>query len=398
MLKLNDLIADYIITKEINTGGFCNAYFAKKDGNTYFLKEYSDPKESDINFKAFFDNQTTIIDRLNSMGSITEKFVDHFVEGGVYYQVKEKLDGMDLVAYLDTHGEYKDRILLSIIFCGIIRNLHSQNIIHQDLKPGQVMLVDDDIGRKTKLGYRIILSDFDWSVPDGNVVQIVGTTYYKSPEHYRNETPQKKSDIFTLGVMIFEFLTGQNPYDFDDEAGDDDIRKRVLNKKIYREPIEINDEISKDANDILLRCLETDPEHRPDIDEIQKILLGKKSVSGVTKPDSKAKQIMLISGDNKLIIYGDKELFRRDFKVFFSTSTDNAGNPLYKYCEKDNPMLSFSTGSDDSIYISAPVETRNYFMLNNVQIKNEKLNIKSGDELQLFSAKRGGIVGKFDIK
>lgn len=420
MLKLNDVIKDYTVTKEINVGGFCNSYFVNSPSGKYFLKEYSDPKETDEDFEVFFDNQCTIIDRLNSMGSITEKFVDHFVQDGKYYQVKELLKGVDLNDYLMEHVEYWERIQVSIIFCGVLRNLHSNNIVHQDLKPGQVMMVDDEIGKKTKLGYRIILSDFDWSIPDGKVARLVNTPYYASPEHYKGETPIYKSDIFTLGIMIYEFLTGRNPFDFDDDATPEILSERVLNKKIYAEPKNLNEEIAPQINDILIKCLDPNPKNRPEISDIQKTIIENqepikvelketapsdlpeeikpelKEVTEVISKELVKNKFTISNGTNKLIVYGEKTIGRSEFKLFFRDLIDQSGNEIYKYCDNEKPMLKVTTNEDKTFNIEHVEETKNKFLLNDNPLETKTL-LEKNTKLQLFSTGKSEIVAEFII-
>lgn len=394
MLKLSDSIGKYKVTKEINIGGFCNSYFVSDSKGTYFLKEYTEPKESDDFFESFYNNQCTIIDRLNSMGSIAEKYVDHFINEGIYYQVKEKLDGINLEEYLQTHEEYEDRKFLSIILCGIVRNLHGQKIVHQDLKPAQIMLVDDETGKKTKLGYRLILSDFDWSIPDSNVVQIVGTIYYKSPEHYKNITPSEESDIYTVGIMIYEFLTGQNPFDFDDTPTDEELSKRVLNKKIFDEPKNLNDEIPDTINEIILRCLEVNPSDRPSLEEIQRTLLeeNKEKVS-----EGLANQFYIKHSSESMLIYNSKDIGRTDLKLFFRNVMDDAGNQIYKYCDSESPMFFVEKQPSGQFTIYNNISTKNYFLLNGTKINDEKVTLKDGDKLSLYSSSKSKNIAEFTI-
>ena len=394
-LKIGDSVNGYKIKSMINSGSMANSFFVDSSSNQYFMKEYTDPRETHPLFRKFFDNQAILIERLNNMGSITEKFIEHFVEDGVYYQVKEKLKGIDLQKYLESR-EYSDRKQVSIVFCGILRNLHRNKIVHQDLKPPQIMLVDDEIGKKTKLGYRLILSDFDWSIPDGKVVQNVGTAYYMSPEHYNNTKPTEQSDIFTAGVMIYELLTGRNPYDFDDCADDKILKDRVLNKKIFSEPKKINKEIDDEVNSIIIKCLEPSPSKRPSLIEIQNTLIGKFGSVPVT--DASLNKITLISGPTSYTIASNKEIDRSLLKTFFKDITDESGNPVYKYCEKDKFMLIFSKSSDGGFEISAPNTTKNYFMLNDQKIDSKRLKVKKGDKLNLFSVSQSKIIATFDIQ
>lgn len=413
MLNIGDKIGKYKITKEVNTGGFCNAYFVRDSSETYFLKEYSEPKEADPIFRSFYDNQCIIIERLNRMASIAEKYVDHFITSGIYYQVKVKLKGINLETYFESSPDYENRKELGIIFCGIIKNLHSNGIVHQDLKPAQLMLVDDEIGKKTKLGYRIVLSDFDWSIPDGKVVQIIGTPYYKSPEHYRNETPVYASDIFTVGIMLYELLTGRNPFDFDDTPEDEQIKHRVLKGKIYKPPQKVNEEINDQINSVIIKCLDPVASNRPGLEEIQSTLLGLSDTAKVSnapkipetsipassaEPKNEFAKFSIACGGQKLIIFKDKEIGRHDFKLFFSDAIDKNGNSLHTYCDVNQSMLLISKEDDGSFMISAPNTTKNYFLLNSRKIGNEKQKLSIGDTLDLFSTTQAIVIGSFKIQ
>jgi serine/threonine protein kinase len=397
MLQTGDEINKYRISKEINIGGFCNSYFANDASGTYFLKEYLEPKETDPRFMAFFQNQQTIIERLNAMGSIAEKYVDHFVENSTYYQVKEKLNGINLMDYLLTHGEFQQRKDLCVILCGIVKSLHNEGIVHQDLKPQQLMLVDDVIGKKTKIGYRFVLSDFDWSIPDGKVAEIVGTIYYKSPEHYRNQIPTVQSDIFTVGVMIFELLTGKNPFDFDDFADDITIGKRVLSAKSCNKPHALNNEISLVLSDLIIQCLNPDPSQRPDLETIQLSLIGAELAGENPLVLNKLKRISLNSGGQKMIIYGNKELTRQDLKIFFNGLTDKDGNSVHKYCEEGIIMLQFEMTPAGQFTVFSPVITKNHFLLQGTKIGLSPVSLSSGDQLSLFSMAKDEIICSWTI-
>jgi len=388
LLQNGNKVGKYIIIEFVNQGNMANSYFVKLGSEKYFLKEYSDPRESDPIFPRFFENQSLLIEKLNSMGSVTEKFIDHFVERGNYYQVKQKLSGVDLEKWLFENGDFEKRKTISLLLCGIVKNLHSYNIVHQDLKPAQVMLVNDDIGKRTKLGYRIILSDFDWSIPNGNMVKLVGTPMYKSPEYYNEQIPTEKSDIFTLGIIIIELLTGRNPYNFGDEPLDIEIRHRVLNKKIFKAPKELNSEISVELNNILLRTLEVNPYNRPTLDELQNALFDRKD---------KFSQFAIFNSGKSMIIYQSKEFGRKEIKDFFNFN-DSDGNMIHKYCDETKPMLYFEKRNDNTFYVYASEGTKNYFLLNGKRITTTKVQLNKGDKLSLYSSAKTKTISDFEIK
>jgi len=398
MLETGESIRNYTITNLVNEGVFCNSFFGTSDGSEYFIKEYKEPRPGNPVFSDFFNNQEIIINRLNALPSITEKYIDHFVEGDTYYQIKEKLSGINLEDWVKTHEDDEERLLLSIILCSTINIMHESGIVHQDLKPAQVMLVNDEKGKMTKLGYRPILSDFDWAIPDGNVANTVGTIFYMSPEHYLGDTPSKASDTFTVGVMLYELLVGKNPYNIKELNTEEEIKSNVLNGVICGEPREVYDQVPPAVSDIIVKTLDPNPKKRPSLDEIKKVLLASKSVPvhppGVSKPPPappppppppKAAQINIEAEGHSYIIYGDKAWGRNDLKMFFREITDKDSDPVYKYCDNDKPMLQFSLKDDGSFEVSSPKDTKNHFLLNGTKISSATMPVKKGDKLELYS-------------
>lgn len=417
-ININDIIRNYRITQLINEGFFADSFLCE-DKNTkaeYFLKAYKNPLESDSVFIDFFKNQCALIEKLNNMPSVTEKFEDHFIENGMYFQVKQKLSGINLDEFLQTNESYEVRKQISIILTGVIRNMHEQGIIHQDLKPGQVMMVNDELGIKTPIGYRAILSDFDWAIPEGKCVEIVGTIYYKSPEHYREIIPDEKSDIFTLGIIIFEMLTGQNPYDFDDAADDEMLKSRVLKMQIVKRPSELNPEIPKDINDILLACLNPEPYRRPTTDELQTSLTisvdkmplyplpgpltETEKVSEPTHELSSVHKVFnqckITADSSEYIVYKMQYLGRDEIKRFFADIIDDTNLPVYKYCEQE--MIEFTLGTDGNLYVNGNETSKNYFLLNGKKLGEKKLGLKENDKLELFSVSRSKVIAEFTIR
>jgi serine/threonine protein kinase len=340
-----------------------------------------------------------MIKRLNDMGNVTETIVEHFTEGK-YCQVKEPIVGTSLEEWLPSHLNFEDRKRLAIVTSGIIKHIHKNGIVHQDLKPEQIMVIDDP---SSGMGFKIILTDFDWSIPDGNIIRVVGTPWYNSPESITGKRITEKSDIFTLGIMLFEFFTGVNPYSHHDVFITPELwRDFVLNKK-YRQAIDYNPEdVNKDINDIIINCLDPNPESRPSIDEIQMALIGKKTPPPGKKTPPKTpeiiecKSVVIQHGSSNRTIVPPKDLGRSEFKTFFGTINDDEGNPIYRYLESELPLLRFAK-ADGGITICSPSPMKNYFTLNGAKITSSPMAIKSGDKLGIFSVSKSKNIVTFDI-
>ena len=378
MINVGETIRGYKVVDLINNGGFCNAFKVSKGGKQYFLKEYSDPTELSKDFKAFVENQKTILATLLKLSDATEKIVEHFVEAGHYYQVKELLCGKNMDDWMEVNTDVSDRFQAAIQLTKIIREIHSAGIVHQDMKPGQVMVVSES-------PLKLVLTDFDWSVPNGRMVRKVGTPWYG----YVDDKPSEKSDIFTLGIIICALLTGATPYQLrHEELFDADLWPRWVSGRNYDEPIELNpDDVSRKVNKVLVACLSPVPSERPTLDEILDVLENPK--------DSK-RTVILADGARKLIIPAGATADRRDFRLCFPETMDKDGNLVYLYVSHELTALKVERDGDE-LAISSPDELSNKFFLNGKELTAAPVRINDGDELALFSTKRGEPVAKFAV-
>jgi serine/threonine protein kinase/tetratricopeptide (TPR) repeat protein len=186
--------------------------------------------------------------------------VDQTEEGWAYL-VMEWLDGRTL------HDELKERGSLSIErasrlldqICGAVEHAHSKNVIHRDLKPGNIMLVaDEGAGANEEETIRIL--DFGIAkVLDatlGTNTQVAGTYYYTSPEQLtKGAAIDRRADIYSLGIVLYQMLTGEKPFDADSMP---EIIK--LHCEASPRPLrEVNPEIPQAIEDVVLKALAKKP-------------------------------------------------------------------------------------------------------------------------------------------
>jgi serine/threonine protein kinase len=377
MVEVGDTIWGYKVVDLINRGGFCNAFKVEKDGKYYFMKEYTDPTKLSKDFEAFLDNQKHILGCMEALGEGTEKVVRHFIDDGHYYQVKELLKGTNLEEWLDGHGEEEDRFDIAIQLTKILQKIHAAGIVHQDLKAGQIMVVSE---RPLK----IVLTDFDWSVFKGKVVRKVG-----SPWHgYVDDEPSEKTDVFTLGIMICELLTGSNPYQDNGDYEPERWYRWVKGRK-YQEPSVLDGAgiISRKLNDIIVQCLSPEPADRPALDDILKAL---------EDPEDPKRQVVLTIEDRRLIIPAGGTADRGYFKLCFPDITDKEGNPVYLYISHNVNALQVGR-EGKNLTLSSPDTLTNRFLLNGKAIGETPAVVKDGDTLDLFSSKKGESIATFRI-
>ncbi|MFY9224284.1 MAG: protein kinase [Blastocatellia bacterium] len=141
--------------------------------------------------------------------------LDFGISGGTFYLVMEYLEGFSLRKQLKTNGalSLKDTIRIMLQVCDALDAAHKSNIIHKDLKPDNIFIhIKDGVEQVKVLDFGIaeivgrVVNEQDQSL-------LAGTPHYMSPEQYQNDPVSPATDIYSLGIILFEMLTGQLPFD-----------------------------------------------------------------------------------------------------------------------------------------------------------------------------------------
>ena len=177
-------------------------------------------------------------------------------ENGLYYICMELIEGKSLQALLDAGHSFPVPRVLRILeqTCSALQFAHDRNIVHRDIKPANLMLTADDTVKVTDFGTAKILQF-------GTVQQtthVMGTPSYMSPEQVKGRPVDGRSDIFSLGVLLYEVLTGEKPFPGQSIT-------TVIYKIVNEEPIpprQLNPSLHPGLSDIVMRALAKDPEMR----------------------------------------------------------------------------------------------------------------------------------------
>ena len=287
-MKAGDSVQGYEIIRHLNTGGFAISYEAKKvsSGDKVFFKQYKSPSCTVGWYNGYVDYQKELKKRIEdtpATKAFTYKFVDFFeAKFGpkTYFQVFEFVEnGHNLEEILQNirsgRGvEWEQRILMSKVLCAAINALHSVKIVHCDLKPANIQLFN---APELTMKYRLKVIDMDFSIlsdreaPWHGKQGYVGSPQYFSPEHLDGKVPTEASDVFTLGLMLYELLGGGHPYPADEE----EYKKAVTLHAIH--PVlggGIPGATDKEVACIMHRCLNPDASMRPTAQSVQNTLLG----------------------------------------------------------------------------------------------------------------------------
>lgn len=256
-IKTGSLISDrYEIIEEIGKGGMGKVYKAlDRDVDEKIALKLIRP-EIAFNEKIIerFRNE------MKMARKITHKNVCRMFDIGrdeeLKYITMEYVSGEDLKKSIRRMGPLTLRKTLSISkqICQGLSEAHDLGIVHRDLKPHNIMI--DKEGNTKIMDFGIALSEEGKGITDPNVM--VGTPQYLSPEQVEGRNVDKRSDIYSLGVIIFEMVTGQVPFD-----GDSTVSIAVKHKtEDPPNPREINTQIPFELSQLILKCMEKDPNKR----------------------------------------------------------------------------------------------------------------------------------------
>ena len=206
-------------------------------------------------FRERFVREARAAGRLNHPGIVTVHDVGEDPETGLMYIAMEHVEGRDLKQILSTGHTFRPseaaRIAADVAVA--LDYAHSLGVVHRDVKPANIILTADGTAKITDFGIaRLETSNL---TVDG---QFIGTPNFMSPEQITGKGIDGRSDIFSLGVVLFTLLTGQRPF------GGDTMHEVTL--RIVQEPSPIPSTISAEIpaafNPIVLKCLEKNPEKR----------------------------------------------------------------------------------------------------------------------------------------
>jgi serine/threonine protein kinase len=245
----------YVIERKLGSGGMADVYLAEDQelGRRVALKLLDDRHASDEQFVERFRREAQSAAGLNHP-SIVSIFDRGYAEG-TYYIAMEYLDGRTLKELLVKNGptpvpiaiDYARQILGALAFA------HRNGIVHRDIKPHNIVVGGD--GRLKVTDFGIARSGASQMTEAGS---IVGTAQYLSPEQARGAPVDPRSDIYSLGVVLYEMLTGKVPFTGDTPV---EIAMKHLSQ-VPEPPSELRDGIPHDLDAVVMRALAKDPEQR----------------------------------------------------------------------------------------------------------------------------------------
>ena len=246
----------YEIIEKIGNGGMATVYKAlDKILNRYVaIKILRDEFTTDEEFIKRFNAEAQSAARLTHPNIVSVYDVGQ--EYNVYYIVMELIQGKTLKQIIDEDGflSWKWSVNIAIQIASALEMAHKNNIIHRDIKPHNIMITEDGVAKVTDFGIAKAVSN--------STITAFGTTlgsvHYFSPEHARGGYTDAKSDLYSLGVVMYEMVTGKVPFDADTPVS---IALKHMQEN-PEEPMKINKNIPFAVNQIIMKSLKKDPNDR----------------------------------------------------------------------------------------------------------------------------------------
>ena len=198
----------YEILEKIGEGGMAVVYkaFCHRLSRFVAVKIMREEMAADEEFKRRFCAESHAIAMLSHPNIVAVYDVSH--SDDVEYIVMELVDGITLKQYIDKRGaiSWKEALHFTKQITKALAHAHSRGIIHRDIKPQNIMLLKDGTIKVADFGIAALENEMQESG------QAVGSIHYIAPEQARGENPDARSDIYSLGIVMYEMLTGCKPY------------------------------------------------------------------------------------------------------------------------------------------------------------------------------------------
>ena len=269
-------IPGYELMEKVGSGGMASVFRAKRksDNKIVALKIPMEQYVADAKFIRRFHREAEVAQRLDHINIV--RTFEHGSVGIRHYMSMEYIDGRSLESYVE-NGDITVELSVEVLkaVAKALQHIHSVGIVHRDIKPANIMITREGISSLDPLVIdpgAVKLMDF--GIAGGKVLTRltmtgarVGTPVYMSPEQARGLKIDHRSDIYSLGLVLYEMLTGQTAFKGGYEA--------IVHQQVFQTPPpprQLNLDIPKKLDNLVMDMIAKDPDERPRLAEVIEIL------------------------------------------------------------------------------------------------------------------------------
>ncbi len=246
----------YEILSVLGVGGMAVVYKARchRLNRLVAIKILKDDFSNDAEFRRRFHAESQAVAMLNHPNIVN--VYDVSTNGDADYIVMELVEGITLKQYMERRGGYlnwKESLHFAVQIAKALEHAHNQGIVHRDIKPHNVMILKDGSAKVTDFGIARIMSSQSTLTKEA-----LGSVHYISPEQAKGGRVDNRSDIYSLGVVMYEMLTGRPPYDGESPVA---VALKHINGGAPM-PSTLNPNIPGGLEQIIMKAMAVDPAQR----------------------------------------------------------------------------------------------------------------------------------------
>lgn len=338
MLNNGTFIANrYEIVGQVGTGGMSDVYKAKDHalGRYVAIKVLKSEFSEDTNFVSKFRTEAQSAAVLEHPNIVN--IYDVGSENGIHYIVMEYVEGITLKTYIEKKGQltYKEALSIAIQVGRGIQVAHAKNIVHRDIKPQNIIISTDGKVKVTDFGIARAVSE--------NTIHsdVMGSVHYASPEQARNGYVSNRSDIYSLGIVMYEMVTGRVPFD-----GDSTVAVAIQHLQDEMDPpSKYAPNLPISLEKIIQKCTQKSPDRR--YDSMESLLIDLRKA--LLNPNEDFVTLVPFSQDKTRVLTDDEvNEIKKKTEAVKQDEPEPEEDDMSEYDDDDDDMSEYDEDDDDA--------------------------------------------------